>query len=88
MGDTVFLKLQLYIKSSVARWANHKLEFKFFGPFIVVQRIGMVAYKLDLLETSRVHPVFHVSQLKKCIGPGQQVLLHIPSAEATHQIPV
>jgi hypothetical protein len=81
VGDKVFLKLQPYLQSSVLRRANHKLAFKFFGPFQVTERIGEVAYKLELPSTSRVHPVFHVSQLKPCLGPGQQALPHLPSVD-------
>ncbi|MCI43880.1 hypothetical protein A2U01_0065119, partial [Trifolium medium] len=40
----------------------------FFGPFKIVQQIGEVAFKLQLPDTSRVHPVFHVSQLKPYTG--------------------
>jgi hypothetical protein len=88
VGDKVFLKLQPYLQSSVLRRANHKLAFKFFGPFQVTERIGEVAYKLELPSTSRVHPVFHVSQLKPCLGPGQQALPQLPSADDVLQVPL
>ena len=48
----------------------------FYGPYRVIRRVGEVAYKIELLEGSRVHNVFHVSRLKKAIG--QRV---VPSAD-------
>lgn len=65
MGDWVFMKLQPFVQQSVMTRANRKLSFKFYGPFKVLQCVGTVAYRLALPITSLIHPVVHVSQLKK-----------------------
>ncbi|GJZ42370.1 hypothetical protein Tco_0589256 [Tanacetum coccineum] len=44
-----------------------KLNPRYVGPFKVLEKVGAVAYKLELpQELSRVHNTFHVSNLKKC----------------------
>ena len=56
---------------------DNKLSPKYYGPYKVLQKIGTMAYKLELLASSRVHLVFHVSCLKKVIGnkiPVQTIL--------------
>lgn len=63
VGDSVYIKLQPYVQSSVARRACHKLSFRYFGPFLIQERVGQVAYRVALPETSQIHPVFHISQL-------------------------
>ena len=46
-----------------------KLSPLYIGPYKIVDRIGKVAYKVELpAELSNVHPIFHVSMLKKSIG--------------------
>ena len=59
---------------------DNKLSPKYYGPYKVLQNIGTMAYKLELPASSRVHPIFHVSCLKKVIGdkiPFQTILLEI-----------
>jgi hypothetical protein len=61
IGDSVYLKLQPYVQSSVAARSNNKLAFRFFGPYKILDKVGSVAYRLQLPDSSTVHPVFHVS---------------------------
>ena len=46
---------------------GNKLAPKYYGPYKVLQKIGSMAYKLELPSSSRVHPVFHFYFLKKVI---------------------
>jgi hypothetical protein len=78
IGDWVYLKLQSYVQASLVRRANHKLAFKFFGPYQVIAKIGSVAYKLNLPDSCHIHPVFHVSLLKKAVGPHDQASSPLP----------
>ena len=46
---------------------DNKLAPKYYGPYKVLEKIGSMDYKLELPTSSRVHPAFHVSCLKKVI---------------------
>nr|GEW03816.1 putative reverse transcriptase domain-containing protein [Tanacetum cinerariifolium] len=64
--DKVMLKVLTW-KGVVRFGKRGKLNPRYVGPFKVLERVGDVAYKLNLLEElSRVHNTFHVSNLKKC----------------------
>ncbi|MCH98625.1 hypothetical protein A2U01_0019630 [Trifolium medium] len=67
-GDLVLLRLQPYWQQTVHRRTSQKLSKRYFGPFPVIRRIGAVAYELDLPSSSRIHLVFHVSQLRAYHG--------------------
>ncbi|WVY89918.1 hypothetical protein V8G54_035432 [Vigna mungo] len=75
VGDLALVKLQPYRQQSLALRKNRKLGLKFFGPFEVIENIGSVAYKVQLPNTAKIHPMFHISLLKKFQGsPPQQYL--------------
>ncbi|GJT58151.1 putative reverse transcriptase domain-containing protein [Tanacetum coccineum] len=65
-GDKVMLKVSPW-KGVICFGKQGKLNPRYVGPFKVLEKVGEVAYKLELPEElSRVHNTFHVSNLKKC----------------------
>lgn len=66
IGNFVYLKLQPYNQFSIRKQSFHKLLPKFYGPYRILDRIGTVAYQLELPPNSEIHNVFHVSQMKSC----------------------
>ncbi|XP_070003942.1 uncharacterized protein [Nicotiana sylvestris] len=74
VGEKVLLKVSLM--KGVMRFAKKgKLCPRFIGAFEVLQRFGDVAYDLALPPSlSSVHPVFHVSMLRKYIGDPSHIL--------------
>nr|GEW69892.1 reverse transcriptase domain-containing protein [Tanacetum cinerariifolium] len=66
-------------KKGVVRFGKKgKLAPRFVGPFEIIEKVGPVAYQLDLLEElNGVHDTFYVSNLKKCLAdPTLQVPLY------------
>nr|GEZ42129.1 putative reverse transcriptase domain-containing protein [Tanacetum cinerariifolium] len=68
IGDRVMLKVSP--RKGVIRFGKQgKLNPRYIGPFKILDRIGPVAYKLELRnELKNVHNTFYVSNLKKCLS--------------------
>ena len=66
VGDRVYLRVSP-LRGIKCFGVKGKLAPHFVGPYKVLERMGEVAYKLELPEgLSGVHDMFHISQLKKC----------------------
>ena len=52
IGELVLLKLQPYRQSTLRQHKHHKLAPKYYGPFRIMDKVGEVAYKLDLPANS------------------------------------
>nr|GEY83714.1 putative reverse transcriptase domain-containing protein [Tanacetum cinerariifolium] len=76
VGDYILLKV-LFGKVVVQFRKKQKLAPRFVGPFEIIEKVGPVAYRLDLPEElNGVHNTFHLSNLKKCLAdPTLQVSL-------------
>ncbi|GJV56731.1 putative reverse transcriptase domain-containing protein [Tanacetum coccineum] len=76
VGDYILPKVSPW-KGVVRFRKKGKLAPRFVGPFEIIEKVGPVAYRLDLLEElNGVHDTFHVSNLKKCLAdPTLQVPL-------------
>ncbi|GJT79024.1 hypothetical protein Tco_1045749 [Tanacetum coccineum] len=76
VGDYVLLKVSTS-KGVVRFGKKEKLAPRFVGPFEIIEKVGPVAYRLDLPEKlNGVHDTFHLSNLKKCLAdPTLQVPL-------------
>nr|GEV41753.1 putative reverse transcriptase domain-containing protein [Tanacetum cinerariifolium] len=78
VGDYCLLKVSPW-KGVVRHRKKGKLAPRFVGPFEIIEKVGPVAYRLDLPEElNGVHDTFHVSNLNKCLA---DPILQVPLDE-------
>jgi hypothetical protein len=88
VGNHVYLKISP-MKGVKRFCVKGKLAPRYIRPFPILEKCGSVAYKLDLPPSlARVHDIFHMSQLKKCLkAPVDVVLLEVTPLEADLSYP-
>lgn len=73
-GSQVFIRIKPF-KSPFRIGKGTKLSPRFVGPFTILERVGLVAYNLELsFHLRRMHNVFHVSMLRKYVPDPSHVL--------------
>jgi hypothetical protein len=67
VGNHVYLRVSP-LKGVKRFGMKGKLAPRYIRPFLILEKCGTMAYKLDLPQSlAGVHDIFHVSQLKKCL---------------------
>nr|GEV82621.1 putative reverse transcriptase domain-containing protein [Tanacetum cinerariifolium] len=74
VDDMLLLKVSPW-KGAVHFGNREKLSSCYIGPFKILARVGLVAYKLELLKVLKgIHSTFYVSNLKKCLAKDDVVV--------------
>lgn len=61
---------------------EHYISSWYYGPFEILEKVGDVAYRLNLPESTPIHPMFHVLVLKKKLGQTHNSLSQLPPIDA------
>jgi hypothetical protein len=69
VGEQVLLSANHINLASQAKRPTKKLQHRFIGPYRIIQKVSAVAYKLELPNSLKIHPVFHVSLLRPYQDP-------------------
>lgn len=65
VGDPVFVKLRPYWQQSIQQRSSQKLASCYFSPYKITHKCSLVTNKLGLPQGSKIHSIFHISQMKK-----------------------
>jgi hypothetical protein len=80
-GDCAYLKVSP-IRGTRRFQVHGKLAPRYIGPYKVLKKVGAVAYQLELPEEmSDIHPVFHVSKLRRCLKVLEEKRVHVETID-------
>jgi hypothetical protein len=92
-GDFAYLKVSP-IRGTWRFQVHEKLAPRYIGLYKVLKRVRAVAYRLELPEEmSDIHPVFHVSQLRRCLKVLEEKRVPVETIDLQpdlryHEVPV
>jgi hypothetical protein len=69
VDDYALLRLHRGYNIPSIKCLGPKLSQQYVGPFRVKEKVGPLAYKLNLPLRWRIHPVFTIAQLEPCPAP-------------------
>ena len=88
VGNWVYYMIHPYKKSTVSSHSFHKLAAKYYGPFQILRKVGLVAYTLCFPDSVKIHPTVHVSLLKRCFELPSHVSVLLSSTLPIHFVPI
>jgi hypothetical protein len=78
IDEWIWLRLQHHAATGITPLKLSKLSPRYFGPYKIIEKIGDVAYRLQLSEKARIRNVFHVVLLKKFQGTPPVSIVPLP----------
>ncbi|XP_070055123.1 uncharacterized protein [Nicotiana tomentosiformis] len=92
VDDWVFLNVSP-MKGVMRFGKKGKLSPQYVRPYRIMRKVGQVAYELGLpSDLESVHPVFHVSMLRKCIGDPSRIVsvddVHVTKQLSYEETPI
>jgi hypothetical protein len=78
VGDWVWLRLLHRSTQSLDPQAKRKLGPRYARPFAILERIGQLAYRLQMPDGARIHDVFHVGLFKPYHGAAPTATQALP----------